>query len=213
MVQAATTQELMRAVSEASFVDFLDYVKVLEPPPGLSVIPFEKWEHLESLAHTLRTERLVVILKARQVGVSWLLAAYALWTALYHKGAVVLMLSKGQHEAGDLVDKVKFIHTQLHPALQQPVGTDSGTEISFPTMMSTVTALPSTEHAGRSETASLVIQDEADFHEHLDTNYAAVKPTIDAGGQLIQASTANKFKMTSLFKQIYRGARGDASRA
>lgn len=196
-----------RALAEGSFLDFLDYVYILEPPPGLSVLRFQKWPHIIDLAHSFLRDRLIIVLKARQVGVSWLLAAYALWTALYHQGAVVLMLSKGQNEAGDLLDKVKFIHNQLPKELQRQTGVHSGQEISFPEAYSKVLALPSTEHAGRSETATLVIQDEADFHEHLDQNYAAVKPTIDAGGQLIQASTANKFKLTSLFKQVYRGAR------
>jgi len=67
-------------------------------------------------------------------------------------------------------------------------------------------ALPSTEDAGRSETASVVIQDEADFHEYHAQNYAAVKPTVDAGGQMIMGSTSNKREMSSLFKEIYRSA-------
>jgi hypothetical protein len=77
-------------------------------------------------------------------------------------------------------------------------------------MKSKITALPSTEHAGRGETrgetATLVIQDEADFHENLELNYAAVKPAIDAGGQLIQCSTVNKKKAGTLFKEIFRNA-------
>ena len=186
------------------FIDFLDHVYILEPPPGLSVIKFAKWPHLVELARQLVLHRLITILKARQIGVSWLLAAYALWIVLFQRAAVVVLISKGQTEAADLLGKAKFIHANLPAWMQARVGLDSGSQFTLPTLYSKITALPSTEHAGRSETATLVIQDEADYHEHLDANFTAIKPTIDAGGQLIQASTSNKMKMLSLFKQLYR---------
>jgi hypothetical protein len=201
-----TKLDIERALATRNFEDFLDYVRILEPPPGRGVIPFEKWPHLVETIDILDDERLLVILKARQVGISWLLAAYALWTAIYHRGAVVLELSQTEKVATALLGKCKTILSLLPPHLQTQVGQDSLTEMSFPDMQSKITALPSTESAGRSETATLVIQDEADYHAYLEANYAAVKPTIDAGGQLIMASTSNKRVATSLFKELYRGA-------
>lgn len=158
------------------------------------------------MATKLILHRLIIVLKARQIGVSWLLAAYALWIALYSEGAKVLLLSKGQGEATELLDKVKFIHDHLPERMRQEIGAESKSVLEFPNLQSKIEALPSTENAGRGPTASVVIQDEADFHQHLDVNYAAIKPTVDAGGQLIQASTSNKLKVTSLFKQLWRGS-------
>ena len=86
-------------------------------------------------------------------------------------------------------------------------GIDSRQELTFPAMSSSITALPSTEKAGRSVTASLVIMDEADFHEYAESSFAAVKPTIDdSGGQLIMVSTSNATSSGSLFKKMYREA-------
>jgi len=201
-----TSRGIERAIAVNSFADFLERVKILEPPPGRGVIQFELWPHLVEVIDALDSERLVVILKARQVGVSWLLAAYALWTAIYHKGAVVLELSQSEKVSAVLLDKCRTIHSLLPKHLQTDVGLDSATEMSFPQYHSKIVALPSTERAGRSETATLVIQDEADYHDHLDANYTAVKPTIDAGGQLLMASTVNKLRPASLFKEIWRGA-------
>jgi hypothetical protein len=186
-------------------------VKITEPPDafgqGGGVIDFQMWESLREMILMLGLYRLLSILKARQVGLSWLIGAYALWKAQYFEGSVVLIFSQGQGEASALLGKIHSIWDNLPEHLKEPIGLDNSTTIEFPAMKSKIIALPSTEKAGRSETASLVIQDEADFHENIESNFAAVKPTIDAGGQLIQISTVNKKKMLSLFKEIYRNAR------
>jgi hypothetical protein len=197
---------LFSSREEGTACDFLDFVYILEPPPGRGRIRFTRWDHLIDISEKLISERLIVILKARQIGFSWLIAAYAAWLARFHEGAVILMLSKGQDEAKALLGKVRFILVNLPDTWQVKFGADSKSEIEIPEMNSKIVALPATEDAGRSETATVVVQDEADFHEYLDANYAAVKPTIDAGGQLIQGSTSNKRKMISLFKELYRGA-------
>ena len=195
------------ALAKRYFNDFLDFVQVLEPPPGRGVIAFERWNHLVEVCQNLNDEKLIVWLKSRQTGESWLLAAYSLWTAMYKEGALVLLLSQGEEESKVLLSKSRFIYERLPDGLKTPLGTDSRQELTFPVMESGIRALPSTDKAGRSATASLVILDEADFHEHLSANYAAVKPTIDDhGGQLIMVSTSNSTNARSMFKQIYQEA-------
>jgi len=191
--------------------DFLDHVKILERSQlhsGVAggAVPFEKWEYLIKLAAALVDNRLVMVLKARQLGFSWTTAAYAAWLLTFSVGTNVLMISKGQTEAFSLLDKVRFILKNLPSDWQAPLSPDSRSEIGIPSRDSKVVALPSTEDAGRSETASVVIQDEADFHEYHAANYAAVKPTVDAGGQMVMGRTSNKRNMSSLFKELYRGA-------
>jgi len=191
--------------------DFLDHVKILERSQlhsGVAggAVSFEKWEYLIKLAAALVDNRLVMVLKARQLGFSWTTAAYAAWLLTFSVGTNVLMISKGQTEAFSLLDKVRFILKNLPSDWQAPLSPDSRSEIGIPSRDSKVVALPSTEDAGRSETASVVIQDEADFHEYHAANYAAVKPTVDAGGQMVMGSTSNKRNMSSLFKELYRGA-------
>ena len=204
-----TLQDIDLALASRSFLDFLDHVKILEPPTATSrggIIAFERWDHIEEVCVALSANRLVNFLKSRQLGFSWLLAAYCLWTAQFKEGANVLAFSQGQLESVSFLNKARTIHYNLPRHLQIPLGRDNDTTMEFPSMKSKITALPSTEKAGRGETATLVIQDEADFHENLDLNYAAIKPTIDAGGQLIQCSTVNKKKAGTLFKEIHRSA-------
>jgi len=191
--------------------DFLSHVKILERSQlhsGVSggAAPFQKWPYITELAEAMVNNRLVTVLKARQLGFSWTSAAYAAWLLTFSPGTNVLMISKGQTEAFSLLDKVRFILKNLPEDWQAPLSPDSRSEIGIPGRDSKVLALPSTEDAGRSETASVVIQDEADFHEYHAQNYAAVKPTIDGGGQMIMGSTSNKREMNSLFKELYRNA-------
>ena len=192
-------------LAKRDFWHFLDFVKILEPQPGRGTISFERWPHLTEVCRILETKKLLVWLKSRQTGASWMLAAYALWMAMYKQGSVVLLLSQGEDEAKKLLAKCRFVYENLDPHMQATLGTDSRQELYFPDTGSSISALPSTEKAGRSSTASLVIMDEADFHEHLDSNYAAVKPTIDdVGGQLVLVSTSNAMRMNTLFKSTYK---------
>ena len=152
----------------------------------------ETWPHILEMCEVFKQERLIVWLKSRQIGASWLLAAYDLWTALFQEGANVLLFSQGEPEAQDKLSKCRLIHAHLPPELQVPVGVDNRSELTFPQMDSSIRALPSTPKAGRSSTGTLVDMDEADFHEYFEANYNAVKPILDDNqGQLILTSTSN----------------------
>ena len=200
------------AIASQSFTGFLDYVKILEPPTATSrggVIKFELWDYLVESAEDLTSHRLISWLKSRQLGFSWLLAAWGLWNAQYREGANILKFSQGQLESTVFLNKARTIRENLPKHLQVPLGRDNDTTMTFPSMKSKITALPSTEKAGRGETATVVIWDEADFHENLDLNYAAAKPAIDAGGQAVLCSTVNKLEPASPFKELFRDAPGN----
>jgi hypothetical protein len=197
----------------ASFEYFLaNYVFILDP--ALGRIKFEMWPvHFELAGFIIECDR-IVILKARQLGVSWLLAAYALWKASFRDGANVLMLSKREDEARALLAKSFFIYQNAPLFLRRKIHKHNETELSFtdndtPGVASTsIKAFPSTEDAGRSEAASDVICDEWAFHPYAEVNYGAYKPTIDAGGKLIGVSTANG--VGNFFHKIYSGAKEPA---
>ena len=180
-----------------SFTDFLAHVRITDAHKG--IIPFETWPHLLELAAQWETGESQVVVKARQLGVSWLLAAYALWTAMYQDGAMVLELSQGQAEAYELLGKARSIWEHLPTddrnevgdgvPMRVPLDTDSAGELGF-RGGGRILALPATQRAGRSYTATLVIADEAAFHPWAQQNYVAYRPTIEAGGQLLMVSTA-----------------------
>jgi hypothetical protein len=207
MATKITSEDIEYELARRRFSSFLAYVKVLEPPPGRAVLDFQLWPHLLEVCDLLLGRRLLVWLKARQIGASWLLAAYALWIAMYQTGAVVLMFSQGELEAKKLLDKCKFIYERLPDSLKATLGTNNSTQMEFPDKLSSITVLPSTEKAGRGDTATLIVYDEAERHEHMEASYSAVKPTIDdTGGQLIMVSTANPDSQDSTFRTTFTEA-------
>lgn len=205
-----TRADVERALCRRSLSDFLARVQIQEPPspsvPGSGgVIPYQSWPHLADLAAVLEGSRLVAVLKARQVGVTWTLAAYLAWLAIYRPGSDWLLLSRTEIDAADFLRRVAAVHGLLPPHLTVPIAQESSLSMVLANG-SRLTAMASTEDAGRGHTYSGVAQDEADFHPCLEANYGAVKPTIDAGGQLIMVSTVNKRRPESLFKAIVRSA-------
>ena len=105
-----TSQNLQRALAEGSFRDFLEHVKIEESQGnGVGVVPFAMWPHLVEVTKLLGSERLIVWMKARQIGATWLLAAYCVWTAMYRPSSVVLLLSQGELEAQELLRRCKVV--------------------------------------------------------------------------------------------------------
>ncbi len=197
-----TPEEFRAAVTAArydlarqDFVEFLAYVMIEEVIVRAGeayhggAIPFERWPHLVERARAWGSGQSEVILKARQLGLSWLAAAYALFVA-QRKGARVLLLSKGEMEAFELLAKARFIWDHLPEGMRLPLEVDNDGELTFKAG-GTIRALPSTKNAGRGFTATLVIGDESAFHVWAAENYKAYRPAVGDGGQLLLLSTAN----------------------
>lgn len=193
-------------VLATSFIEFLKLCKVNDA--NLGTVIFEVWPHLIELAKLFKKERNIIVLKARQLGVSTLLALYALWKVMTCPGFNCLILSAGEKPAARLLDKAKFAYTHLPDWLKTsiPFGKWSETELTFPVMNSRIVALPSTESPSIGESSSLVIMDEHDYHAYPESDFAAAEPTASAGGQIICVSTSDKTKPNSLFKTLCRQA-------
>ena len=187
-------------------LEFLKYVEISDPLKGQ--VKFEQWSHLVEALGLFLTNRLIIILKARQIGFSWLLAVYAVWVAYTKQGANILLISKGEREAVELLSKCRTIYENLPDWMKvYTISPDSATAFGFLETRSKITALPSTEAAGRGEAATLIICDELDYHEYAEKNFASTKPAIDAGGQFIAVFTTNKAQPDSFAKRLFKDAR------
>jgi hypothetical protein len=168
-------------------------------------VRFELWPAQTETLYTMRQSAQSVVLKARQLGLSWLTLCNALYDMLFTPAATVLIFSKRDEEATELLERIKGIYERLPRWMQaRSITANSGHDWAL-SNGSSAKAFPTT--GGRSYTGSLVIVDEADFVQDLDALLNAVKPTIDAGGQMIMISTVDKSQPESPFKRIYRAAK------
>ena len=189
----------------ASPVYFLKRFGHVYDPLARGWTRFLLWPAQAAALEQLNAHRLAVVLKARQLGMSWLAVGFGLWQMLFHPEATVLLFSKRDDEAVQLLNfRLRGMYERLPPYFQAgAVLRDNAHEFRL-SNGSAALAFPTT--GGRSYTASLAIVDEADHTDDLDALLNAVKPTIDAGGRLLLLSTADKSRPESPFKRIYRAA-------
>lgn len=71
--------------------------------------PFKMWPAQREAAKSVKTHRLNIALKARQLGFSWLAAHDIVHEILFHEGHTAICLSKTEEEAKELVRRVALI--------------------------------------------------------------------------------------------------------
>jgi len=164
------------------------YCMIQHPIKGK--IPFHLWDFQEKTLEDIKDNRLNVILKARQLGISTLTAGYSLWLMTFHQDKNILVIATKQDTAKNLVTKVRVMHANLPSWLKQNCVEDNKLSLRYKNG-SQVKAVASSEEAGRSEALSLLVLDEAAFIEKIDTIWAAASQTLSTGGQCIALSTPN----------------------
>ena len=134
-----------------------------------------------------------ITLKARQIGWSTLVGFYVFWLAFFNPDTRIMLLSKGEREAQELLAKVKFGYDRLPGWLKARgprLKVDNLTKLEW-TNGSEVLSLPSGNNPARGFTGRLVVCDEFAFLDNSKDAWASIEPTADIGGQLILLSTAN----------------------
>jgi len=144
----------------------------------------------------------IIWFKSRQLGLTWLLGSYASWKVRFGDSVKGMLSSQGEKEAKAFLAKSKYVHDNLpewmrfnykHP--------DSQEIIDFKENDSVLEILPSTSKAGRSTDATFVIRDELATHQNAKENFAAIAPTTDRGGQMIDLSTIDQLDAESHFSE------------
>lgn len=187
---------------------FARHVKMQDADGAEVSFPKVAWIWQPVLLALWAVTKLSVVLKARQLGVSWLAAIYALWVALRKPGQSVLLISRRQDDADKLLAKVAYIYARLPD--WKPVAVVNARSISFPGQGSEIEAMPATENIGRSRTANLVVLDEHAHQPFARKILLAVKAAAEKG-QLLSISSANG--QGALHSQLFIGAKGGGALA
>jgi hypothetical protein len=152
-------------------------------------IPFDLYPFQERTLEEIENNRFNVILKARQMGISTLMAAYALWLMVFNTDKNILVVALKQSVAANLVKKTKIMHDNLPSFLRRKKVRDNRLSMELDNQ-SQISAETTTENAGRSESLSLLIIDEAAFIDGARDLWASVQATLSqSGGSSVVLST------------------------
>ena len=164
-----------------------NYCRISHPMKGL--IPFRTYPYQDDLLRDFNDYRFNVILKARQLGISTICAAYCVWFMLYHKEKNILVLATKLSTATNLVRKVKAIMKSLPDWLRiSDIIVDNRTSFEL-SNGSIIKAASTSGDAGRSEALSLLVVDEAAHIERMNEIWTAIYPTLSTGGRCVALST------------------------
>ena len=205
MVLKLTKQETMKEIVRCGkkpeyFIN--TYAKITHPMKGL--IPFHLYPFQFDLLQNFEDYRFNVILKARQLGISTISAAYVAWLMMFHREKNVLVIATKFSTAANLVKKVKAIIGNLPDWLRiSNVDIDNRTSFVL-SNGSQIKASSTSGDAGRSEALSLLVIDEAAHVEGLDDLWMGLYPTLSTGGRCIALSTPNG--VGNWFHKIYSEA-------
>lgn len=165
-----------------------NYIKVTHPVRGL--VPFALYPFQIDILEALKNHRFNVLRKFRQAGCTTISAAYSLWMIVFQKHKQVVILSKGDAESTEVLDRIKIMYEEL-PAFIKPKMIEDNKHTMKLSTGSSIKSRPSGKQSGRSLAGSLLIIDEAAFIENIDTIWAAVYPIISTGGRAFVLSTVN----------------------
>lgn len=176
--------------------------------------PFRLWKEQEEALLDMQNHKWTIVLKARQLGISWLVLHYATWLALCRTGKNIIGMSRTEEEAKELVRRMTVILRNMRALVREKGdcrGWDgkwfdsSAMKITIHTPGkgdSVFQCFPSGENAARSFTADLLFFDEWAFQAFDREIWAAALPVVNRplSGQLIGVST---IKRGSLFEELF----------
>ncbi len=189
-----------------------EYVKIEDRDVEGIVIPFQLWNAQKEALESFLSERLIQIMKANQLGLTWLIIAYAVWRMRFNAGYSVKAISDTETKAAEIIRRVDFILRHLPNWL---ISEDKTADVWYESTSLTVTvhhkgkedatiqAFTSSPKVAASFTANLFLFDEWALQEYAAEIWTYAFPTINrpTGGQVIGISTIER---GTLFEDIWR---------
>lgn len=181
-----------------------NFVSIKTPGRGKQLFTLRPAQ-VDGLAHW-NGNRYSLTLKARQIGWSTLVAAHVLHSAFFFPDREILLISRGEREAADLLAKVKYAYRNLPEwmlARGPKLLTDHQQRMPFDNN-SLIQSLPSASDPARGSSAWLIVVDEWAFLPNAEEAWASIEPVADVGGRIIGLSTANG--SGNFFHELWIGA-------
>lgn len=161
-------------------------------------IPFLLWDEQADVLRTMEEALRMIVLKARQLGLTWLALHHAFHMLAFDPAtpvAKILALSKKAEDAKKLLQRARRINECLPPYLRCEEDSETKGSLSKFGIVDRgeMVSLTSNPEDARSETASYVIWDEAAFTRNgaASETLTALRATLGERGRLCVISTGN----------------------
>ena len=172
----------------------------IQHPEGPRLIPMRDVQR--EILGVWATNQATVSLKARQIGWSTIASLYSLWVAMYGDGRRVILLSRGQEFARDVLGMATFAYDRLPDWMRDRCPTKGRTmeKLTFANA-SRIESLPSKVDPARGKTAHTMFADEFAFFDDPESQWPSLLPVVDVGGSLHILSSANG--AGTFFEKLY----------
>jgi hypothetical protein len=177
---------------------------------GKGRVPLALFDYQQETLDVFRNNRYVIVLKARQLGLTTVAMAYALWMLMFRPGSNIVFVSRSQTAADKALELLDFMYQFLPDSIKERGPQPDSIAAKHHSyrfrdgMVSQVTSYPATKTVAAGQTASLVLWDEAALAEYQEDALRTLMPTTDAGGSMIIFSTARGGH--NQFARLYRDA-------
>lgn len=177
---------LVRVMKDPFFFSTFCYVI----NPVLGMVKFLLYPFQKAVLYQFMLNRFNIILKFRQAGITELISLYCLWLAMYHPNKKINIISIKDTVAKKVLKKIKFMYKNLLSYLQEPIINGRAGEFGSVSTIefangSVIESIPTSDQAGRSESLSLLVIDEAAIVRWASTIWASAFPTLSTGGAAI----------------------------
>lgn len=162
------------------------YVKIQHPTKG--GILFNLYPFQEEMLSDISNYKYNIILKSRQMGISTLLASYALWVSVFNKDKNIVVVSLKQDVAKEIITKVRYANDHLPTWLKIVCEEDNKLSLKFKNG-SQIRATSTTSNSGVSLAISELIIDECAMIPDMADMWAAIQPALSIGGKCHILST------------------------
>ena len=151
--------------------------------PVLGMVKFLLYPFQKAVLYEFMLNRFNIILKFRQAGITELISMYCLWLAMYHPNKKINIISIKDTVAKKVLKKIKFMYKNLPSYLQEPIINGRTGEFGSVSTIefangSIIESIPTSDQAGRSESLSLLVIDEAAIVRWASTIWASAFPTL-----------------------------------
>ncbi len=165
-----------------------NYGKVYNSQKGY--VPFRLYGYQKDALNDFENHRYNITLKSRQTGLSTLSAGYIAWMVIFFQAKEVVVVADKADNAMGFIRKVKTFVAKSPKWLVPTITSDNKKSLEFGNG-SRVVAQATTRNAGRSESLSLLVIDEAGIIDSgkVDELWEAAYPTLSMGGKAIIIST------------------------